>query len=266
MSKIKFYLITDSFFIFIATFFISFALIKYNGVRFAPSLISSSFIGVIVASAYVSYSVIKDGKIKDIEKAKKLNELLAKKLAFMDEEKVLELLVLYYNKMGLDAKIEKSHVVIESKKLCVFNMVYLEQITTKDVILAYKQTKKKYSVKIMYYKATSEALSLVSDMSGRIYLCGIKDVYNSLEKAELLPELEYANENKKIKIAPLIKGAFKKEKAGKFLFIGITLLILSLYTFYPIYYIFLGCCFIIVALTLKFFKKDELKSTQNSQL
>ncbi len=260
MSKIKFYLLADSFFIFTATLFISFALIRYNGVNFAPSLLSSSMIGATISILYVSFSIVKkDGKANAI-KRQKLYDAFAKHVAFMDNKDFLDLLTLYYKNLNVDAKIEKEHLVITSKKLCVFNMIFLEQVTTKDVINAYKQTKKNYSVKILYYKITGEALSLANGMSLRITLCNINSVYNAFEKFDLLPRLELTEEQTKIKIAPYLKGAFKKEKANKFLVIGVFLLFLSTITFFPIYYILLGCACIIISFALRFFKYTETKN------
>ncbi|MBO5851949.1 MAG: hypothetical protein J6R29_06420 [Clostridia bacterium] len=262
MKKIKFYLLADGFFIFFALFFVFYAIIKYNGATFTLSLILSSLISVLLTCAFLFFTIIKNDKITSIYKEKELKKALSNYLAFLDKEEVLNLFLNYYLAIKTDAKIESDKIILPKLKTYVFPIFTVEKITTKEVINAYKQTKKGYKAKILYNEATSEVLSFCLDLELRIELFDINSVYFALKNQNLLPELKI-KEKSKIKILPLFKNLFKKQKAGKFLLFGIFLLLFSTITFFPLYYIIVGSALIIISIILKFFAPFESeKSTK----
>ena len=263
MKKIRFYLIFDSFFIFTALFFTLYALLKYNGLRFLIALFVSSLFSAILTLIFTILIILKsDKKLSDFEE-KEYKKALANYLSFLDESEVLALFLTYYSHIFKDAKIENGKIVLTKIKTCVFPIFTMEKLTTKEVINAYKNTKKGYKTKILYNNATSEVLLLSQSLKIRIELFDINSVYFCLKNNELLPSLEIPKKPK-IKLLPIFKNLFKKQKAGKFLLFGVLTLLFSTVTFFPLYYVLFGLLLIIIAIVLKFFAPFE--STKNIEL
>lgn len=252
MSKIKFYLIADGFFIFFALFFTLYALLKYGGLQFVNALILSSALSALLTCGFLVLSIIRNDNKTNAKIVKELKKSLSHHLAFLDESEVLNLFLSYYQAFFSNAKIDGNKIMLTKIKTCVFPIFTLEKITTKEVISAYKQTKKGYKTRILFSSATSEVYSLYKTLQLRIELFDINCVYSALKKQNLLPNLSI-NDREKIKILPIIKNLFKKQKAGKFLLFGIFTLLFSTVTFFPLYYIIVGCFLIVVAIILKFF-------------
>ena len=168
----------------------------------------------------------------------------------------MALFLKYYTSLNFDAKIEGDKIVILEQKTCVFPIFTIEKITTKEVINAYKKTKKGYKTKVLYNSATSDVLLLTTNFNMQIELFDINCVYHALKSYNLLPKLEI-NEKSKIKIKPIIKNLFKKQKAGKFLLFGILSLLFSTITFFPLYYVLVGAILIIISIILRFFAPFE---------
>ena len=263
MKKIKFYLLSDSFFIFIALFFTFYAIAKYNGSSFLSSLLLSSSFSAITTCGYAVFTIIKNDKKEGVYYEKEYKKALSNHLAFLDENEVLELFYKYYSSIYNDAKIDNKKITIPKIKTCIFPIFTIEKITTKEVINAYKQTKKGYKTKILFSTSTSEVLLLSSSLKIRIELHDINSVYSALKSQELLPKLEILGKQK-IKLKPIIKNLFKKQKAGKFLLFGVLTLLFSTITFFSLYYVIFGAVLIIISIILKFFAPFE--SNKNSEI
>ena len=252
MNKIKFYLIIDSGFIFFALFFILYAIFKYNGLTFTPALLLACFLSALLTCLYVCFQIFKSNKITNKNLEKELKTELTLTLAIMEQSKVLELFLQYYKALDSTAFIDGKKIVLEALKCYAFPIFTVEKLTTIEVIKAYKQTKKGYKTKVLYSTATSEVSLLNLD----IELYDITAVYTALKNRELLPKLN-VKKAQKVKILPILKNLFKKQKAGKFLLFGVLTLLFSTITFFPLYYIIIGSSLIVIALVLKFFAPFE---------
>lgn len=254
MNKIKFYLLIDSFFIFFSLFFTLFAILKYNRLKYA--LLLSGILSAILTCGFAVIIIIRNDKKTNAHTQKELIKALANHLAFLSDSEVLNLFLKYYSIFFKDAKIEENKIVIKKIKTCIFPIFTLEKITTKEVINAYKQTKKGYKTKVLFNGCTSEVYLLSTHLKIRIELFDINSIFFALKEQNLLPNLEIIKQNK-IKILPILKNLLKKQKAGKFLLFGILTLLFSTITFFPLYYIIVGCALIIIAIILKFFAPFE---------
>lgn len=263
MNKIKLYLLIDSFFIFFSLFFSLYAIIKYNGLNFMPALFISALLSALLTCGFAIIIIVRNDKKTNVHTQKELIKALTNHLAFLSNSDALNLFLKYYLIFYKDAKIEEDKIVIKKIKTCVFPIFTLEKITTKEVINAYKQTKKGYKTKVLFNTATSEVYLLSTHLKIRIELFDVNSIYFALKEQNLLPNLEIIKQNK-IKLLPILKNLLKKQKAGKFLLFGILTLLFSTITFFPLYYIIVGCGLIIIAIILKFFAPFE--SPKNIEL
>ena len=135
-----------------------------------------------------------------------------------------------------------------------FNFTF-EKTPTTTVIESYKNTKQGYKTVILANEFSNESIKLEKDLNSKIKLCSLTDVYLSLKKAELLPEITLPKNVIKINKTTRLKGIFTKANSKKALLFGVVILLSSKLTFYPIYYIIFGSLLVILALTLRFYGK-----------
>ncbi len=258
MKNFKASIFFDCFFIFISAFFFSFAIIRYNRVNFTPSLIFSVLIALVLSLSYLIFIILKkQSAFYKEEEINRINSLLTE-LCFMGEDALLELFYKFYKKQGLNAEIINDAIILKDIKSQVFISFTFEKTTAKDIINFYKNTKKGYKTVVLANDYTEEGKNLLSSFAIRIKLFSLNDVYSSLKKENLLPQITVSKnvsiKNRKEKL----KGFFVKSNSKKPLFYGIVILLLAPFSFYPIYYIVFGCLLLTLSVFMRFFAKDSI--------
>lgn len=149
---------------------------------------------------------------------------------------------LFCDLLGEGAKISGKKVVKEDT--AYFLRFGMQPITEDDVaqVIKYKFGGKK---KIFCSKISAEAAALAEAFS--IGLTGIDEVYSSLKEKGLLPEKYVYEGPQKTGVFKKIKSRFNKRLAAPLFWSGAALLMLSYFTFYPVYYIISGGILLILS-------------------
>jgi hypothetical protein len=259
MKNLKLSIAVDSLFIFISCFFLAYAVIRYSGTSFAPSLIFSVLISLVLGFLFLLYIIIKNDK-----SSVKLNEensllLLKTELCFMDKQDLLELFYNFYKQSKIKAEIQKDYIVLPELKCQIFFNFTYEKTDTTKIIECYKQTIKGYKTVVLGIDFTPDAIALVNDLSLRIKLFDIKSVYLALKSQELLPKTTIQKKVNKVSFIDKMKGVFIKSNGKKALGIGAIILLSARFSFYPIYYIIFGSLMVIFSIVLRFWGKKETR-------
>ena len=125
--------------------------------------------------------------------------------------------------------------------------------TADDLLFAYKSVNEKEKLAFFSIEFTPEALKLAKETGEKIKLVSGEELYKALKEIEKLPKPLTVNSEKNYKFLTLLKSTFQKKKVGTIAFYGATLLVLSRFVFYPLFYIVTGTAFLLYALTIKFF-------------
>ena len=259
MKNLKLSIALDSLFIFISAFFLTFAVIRYSGARFALSLVLSILISLLLGCIFLVYLIVRNDK-----SSLKLNEennvwLLKTELCFMDKQNLLELFLKFYKQSGFKAEIQNNYIILPEKKCQVFLTFTYEKTDTTKIIKFYKQTKKEYKTVVLGIEFTTDAISLVNDLSLRIKLFDLEKVYLALKEQKLLLKSTIQKKVNVLSFLDKMKGVFQKSNGKKALWLGVIILLSANFSFYPIYYIVFGGGMVIFSIILRFFGKKEIR-------
>lgn len=257
MNKYKISFFSDAFFVFTATFFLSVSILRYNRFNVISTLLVSALTGIAAASGVVIYGLIKSEDYKRAEDRKEKAESLMRELCFLSDDKTLKLLKKCYEKSGKTVEQKDNFIIIKEDKQAVFPLFSLEKTPAKEVIKAYKLTPETYTTVIMSGGVTSETENFLNAMKLRIKVLNIFNVYDMLLSADMLPERVLIPKIKPKKRGEVIKKIFSREKSPKFLLAGTVILLSSVFSYYPVYYIIFGAVLLAIAAALRFFAAEK---------
>ncbi|MBR6736984.1 MAG: hypothetical protein IKL82_01295 [Clostridia bacterium] len=258
MKNIKISFFIDALFIFTATFFVFYAIVKSLVKSVFLSTVITIFICLLVSGLYTAFSIYKHGKKAILSNNEKEFKAFEKTLALLSDASALSLLKSLYEKRGEEVVKQGKKLKIKGKKEEVYFDFSPCSASLKTVINAYKKTPANYTTTFIAKDFDVSALSYFNGLEKRVKLITLSELYNALKKEKLLPEITHSEPKKKT-LKELIEPSLKRENAVKFLIWGGVLILFSTVTYFGGVYLFLGCALIIFALFLRFFARKSPK-------
>jgi len=125
------------------------------------------------------------------------------------------------------------------------------------VIDFYKQTGKGKNLLVVGREFSGEVATLTSRFGGRISLLDGTNLYLTMKRFEVFPEITYELKTEKQRIN-LPRALLSKKCAKQYFLYGVTLEFFSFFVFFPVYYVCFGALLIIMSIVCLFFGiKDE---------
>ena len=235
MRRINLPLVLDTVFTALCAFLLFFTSIRYYTRNVYVALgfaVAACLLFGCLSFLYISKKQNKNLLISKDEKQKKL---LSLHLSLSTDEYVAGLF-----KKCLTADNEKAEIKsgrLKTAENLYFFIFIMQPITEDDVakVIKVKTDSKKI---IVCNCIASEAMLLCEN-----FLIEVKDinyVYGQLKDKELLPDKYVYEGQKKISLKNRIKARFSRKICAPLFWSGLALLILSYFTFFPIYYIISG--------------------------
>ena len=255
MKKFDLPLILDLIFIFFASLFLSFTILRYYLDNLTYIIVLSLLFSIlsIIIGLKLLLNKHKNVYLKNNEVAKK-NEVFFN-LAFYNEKDLKK----YFMKLFLKAEIKadniKENIFLPEKKLLVKFLFKLTPLNTDDFVLAVKNNTNNEIV-LITNEVNNDVISYAKKTNIKI-ITGT-NIFLLMKKHELYPDISFSlKANEKI-----IKRKFNieltRKKAKNFLVFGSVLLLFSLFVAFPIYYLVMGNILIITSVFLRFYgKKPE---------
>lgn len=239
MKRLNLPLILDTVFAGVCAFLLFFTAVRF----YTKSAVIGLVFGIAAtllfgALAYV-YISRKQNKKLLLSRDEKNKKLLSLHLSLSSDTYIKNL---FKSLFGEGAKISGQKVVFgETANFFNFKMQPLSEDDVAKVI------KHKFDGKKRIYcaKISPEAAALASNFL--IEIIGIDGVYSALKENELLPEKYVYEGAQKIKFFQRIKARFNRRLAAPLFWSGAGLLLLSYFTFFPIYYIVSGSIMLILS-------------------
>lgn len=238
MKRINLPLVLDTLLLGLCAFFLFFTAIRFYTKNVAIALCFGILACLLSgALAYLAIGRRQNAKLL-ISRDEKNKELLSLHLSLSSDEYVRNLLK---NCIGEGAKISGNRV------LCGGNVYFydfqMHPLTEDDVA---KIIKRKGENKILYCTALSPKAAYLAE-NFAIETRTIDRVYAELKEKELLPEKYVFEGAPKAGLWKRIKTRFTKKLCAPLFWSGISLLALSYFTFFPIYYIISGSIMLLLA-------------------
>ena len=248
MKKIDFPLIADIAFYGVAAWFLSIGLLRYYRVNLAPAAIVASSISLAVAGAVFFVSYTRRRKLRLGKKETEAREALMLHLALEKEERINAALCAAFL---ADQKCvtQQGDTILVEDALCVprFTMQPLSADEVARIIRIYGREK----LTILCNALTPEAEKLASSFGVKIMRKS--EIYNLFTRTQTTPDPLLLAELPRKSARQTLRRMVSKKSARPFFTSGILLLIMSLFTFFPIYYLISGCVLTSLAILVRFF-------------
>ena len=248
MKKIDFTLIADVAFYGLAVWFVSIGLLRYFRMRLALSAIVASLIALAVAAIVFILSYHSRRRRRLSKKENEAREALLLHLALEKEERVCTAFYTAFCADGKNAQLQDDAILVEDT-LCVprFTMQPLSADAVARVIRAHGREK----LSILCNALSPEAEKLAASFG--VKLMRKKEIYELFTRTKTTPDPLILAELPRKSIKRTFRRIISKKSARPFFTSGILLLIMSLFTFFPIYYLISGCTLTILAICVRFF-------------
>lgn len=261
-SKINLY--SDGFLSYAAAFILSYAVFTYNRLGVFKSLTLSLIVGFFAATTVYAVKYFYGEKSGYKARRKKLAEALNLTLAFYSDEKLLNLFLGLLEKQNFTAAKKKRFLEITELNAAFYPVFKYDSVTPQELIDAYKNCGyKKLIVAANGY--VKDCFNLAAKRNGQFVLFDGQDVFLSLEKFNLLPDMNLCD-SKKRTLKTFAFEVFKKENFKKLLILGLIVISLSVISSKPLFFIISGAAISLSAVAAKLFAPNGEKPIKGINL
>lgn len=239
MRRINLPLVLDTVFAGTCAFLLFFTAVRFYTRNAAIGLVFGILAALLFGALAYVYISRKQNKNLLLSRDEKNKKLLSLHLSLSSDNYIKKL---FRDLFGEGAKISGQKVVTgDTANFFNFKM---QPISEDDVarVIKYRFDGKK---RIFCATASPEAAALAANFL--IEITGIDGVYSSLKEKNLLPEKYVYEGPEKITFFKRIKARFNRRISAPLFWSGAGLLLLSYFTFFPIYYIVSGSIMLILS-------------------
>ena len=241
MRRINLPLILDTLFAALCAFLLFFTSIRYYTRRVYLALGFAIAAALLFGALSFLYISKKQNKKLLISRDEKQKKLLSLHLSLSSDEYIFNLMS--------KCLVESEKPEIKSGRLIIGDCAYfcnfkMHPITEDDIAKVIKVNCDEKKV-VLCNRISAEALMLCENFL--IEVKQIDFVYDVLKERQLLPEKYVYEGQKKIGIFKRIRARFSRRICAPLFWSGLALLILSYFTFFPLYYILSGGIMLILS-------------------
>ena len=252
--KNYFPIITDSLF----CSFLSFLILKVIFSTFLGNSTSNVFSIVIALSLFIVYFALFNKKFSS-KKAKKSEEKQSKQvlmnLLFLSEDKIFDLFYSAFSNLNKSPKKLGAKIFLPEDNEVVFLSFSIDGLKKSQIIKAFNSLNEGQNALILSYDCNSDTINFAKNFNNKIKIKSGFEVYSILKKANVFPLNA---------VVPFIKDSpkynfkllFNKKREKSYFFFGIIFLLYSFIVPIKIYYIIIGCTFLIASIACLLFAKN----------
>ncbi len=239
MRRINLPLILDTLFFALCTFLLFFTALRFYTGNAVIALVLAISAGLICGALSYFYISRKQNKKLLLSRDERQKKLLALHLSLSSDEYILNV---FKGCLGENARVRGKKVFTQdSANYFNFKM----QPLSEDDIAAIIKHKFDNKKKLYCTKVSAEAAYLAHNFG--IEITDIDGVFKLLKEHDALPE-KYLYEGRRVGAFRKIKSRFNRKLSAPLFLSGSALLILSFFTFFPLYYIISGGIMLILSL------------------
>lgn len=257
MVKFKISEISDGLFIILISFLSAVVFCYYFLKNGFLTLLTAIAVSLLFFTLYLIIRQKKKGKLlikrEDEEKFIKCLNALCLSDSAQAERYVFETLL----------RLDKNPVKVDGGIICnehfFFTHFSYDKITISEIVNAYKLTPKGKNLCFIGISFLPESEDFANSFISRIKLIPLNELFPLMKQVDCIPDGGFIPSKKKVRLLTLFKASFSHKKVRSFTLYGISLLIMSNFVFYPIWYIVSGCSFLFYAILIKFFAQKPIQ-------
>lgn len=248
MKKIPLSLLTDTLFYAVCAFMLSLCVLRYYRVGFGASAALAAMFAVAAGGIcfilfYGSYRKRFLGR-KESER----RDALLLHLALERPERVRAALLQAFVADGRRAHLEKDALTVDD--MTVIPMFTMQPVSADDAARILREFAGE-PFSIACNALSPETEKLLSSF-GITCLSG-DEIYDLFRRTDTMPESLICGKIPRRTVKTKLRRSFSKKNARPFLVSGLVLLVMSLFTVFPVYYLITGCVLLVSAVAVRLF-------------
>ena len=248
MKKIDFPLWSDTIFFFACSFLVSLCILRYYDLSMWPAALLSAALAFAFAVLVFGLGYLWRRKKFLLKRDLEEKEKLMLHLTLEQDDAVRTLLANALRTDGKEATLQDDTIMLDDAPLIpVFTM----QPVSADTVARLLKTYGKTPFLIACNALTPEAEHLLTSFS-RSAMLG-EEIYALFSRTETIPETLICGEIPRRTARTRLRIAFSKRNAYPFFVSGAGLLVMSLFVFFPIYYLVTGSLLLIASVCIRAF-------------
>ena len=221
------------------------------------SIIFSVIISIpILIIAY--QKITKNRKASLLNKQTQKNiENTACSLCFLEKNQLVSLFEKALTSQGYGVEVKNNGLYLQKQKSVIFPIFSFDGITKTDVVRVFNCIKKGETAYILGKEISNEVAQFIQRFDNRVVFIGQEKVYTFLKKCDSLPKEKLPIKTKKFDIKEFILPFITRSNSKKFLLFGTLFIIMSYFAPIKLYYVIIGCAFILLSLILRLFLPNK---------
>ncbi len=248
MKKLGFPLVADVLFYTVCAFMLSIGILRYCRLPLALAAAVSSMIALAIGG--IAFLILYRKSYRSLlgKRERERRDALLLHLALEKPERVRAALCEAYRSDGKEAHPKEDHLTVDGE--AYIPLFTMEPVTADEIArLIRRFGEERFTV--VCNALTAEAEKLLKTF-GRGAVCAA-DVFALFSRTDAFPEPLICGQLPKKTVRFRLRRSFSKANARPFFVSGILLLLMSLFTFFPVYYLISGGILLICAVTVRLF-------------
>lgn len=246
MKKVDFPLLADTLFYSVCTWFFALAILRYYKIPLALSVLLSCLFAFAVGGLFFLFAYGRRRKVALGKKEKKEKEALMLHLALDKPENIRKLLLEAFVKDGAEAHCEGDALSVNDAYCVPF---FTMQPVSADGVA--HLIRERAPLSLLCNELTPEAERLLASFDYKATRGD--EIYALLSRTDCMPEKLILGDLPRRTAKEKLHRAFSKSNARPFFLSGLALLGMSLFTFFPLYYLITGGILVLTAVAVRFF-------------
>lgn len=247
MKKISLSLIADTLFYASCIWVVLLSVMRFYRIALWVSLFCATVGAIITGTISFFFSAfLKNKKFLSKKEQEECSALLFH-LALEKPERVRLALVNAFQADGKSVHCEKENLSVDGA--CVIPVFTLEPLSADSIARIIQRYGSKFI--LLCRSLSAEAEKILSTFS--IEVKREKEVYELFSKTNTIPAPLICGEIPRKTVRNKLRRTFSKTNSRPFFVSGVLLLLMSLFTFFPLYYLISGCILLSCALLIRFF-------------
>lgn len=255
MKKLSLPLIFDTLFILFSSFIFFFAIFRFFLKPLFLIILFSILLSLIATGGIFAYMYFKKNSAFNKKLNSESRNSLSLSLAVNSNEKNSSIFLKYFDFKKLKADLVHGGIFVKEQNAYYFLLFKFEGLTADSLTpIIQKNLEGKITVLCNAYNQQFKKIAETFN----IEVLGIDKVYSMLKEADLVESNLINLKKEKLHFIERIKFRFSKKMYKGYFISALMLLVLSYFTFFPLYYVIAGCILLLISVAVRFFGNEAI--------
>lgn len=174
-------------------------------------------------------------------------------LNLLTRSQVLDLFYSAVKQKNCSPERKNNAIIIKQHNVALFFCFSFDGVTKRDVVRAFNSMPKDYTAYIFSDCFSAEIIHFINRFNKKILTVDGVETYKFLKSVNALPQSTIDFSGQKLGVFSALKSLLQRKNAKRYFSFGVVFLVMSYFVPIKLYYVVVGCLFLIFALLCRLF-------------